>query len=585
MAIAAFLLRALHARFILDSPLFQAPTADEFEHWRLAGKLVAGNWLGEGLGPYFRPQLFAYSLAALRAITGSSIPLIHLLLILMDAATTGILYLAARRVFSRRAALAGALLAAAYGPLIYFSATFNKENFAIHLQAWLLLALAGWTRRRSPSLAAAAGLFAGLGLLCRPALALSWLGMLLLMTAFAVRRGGLVRGVVRGLALAALITLLVLAPAAVRNFTIGGAPVLYSSHGWLNLYFANNGDGAGPMANPPGVGWDLLVERPQIEAGVAPADYAGIDRFWRERFLEYAGRKPAALATGLGNKTLRVVNAQEEALTNPLREMRRRSPILQAAPGTGLLLPLAIAGFVLWRRQQKWRARRETGALLLVFAGLGLAASALVFPATRDRLAPMVVLFLFAGPSVDALFRLRVRRALGIRTALAVLIGVWVLVNWPLPSREHERFEAWMTEINQGDALVQLWEKERQPRQIPEATAAYERALQLRPEGLQPLAQLATAHVLTGKAAAGMEVQRRLVERLRNEHPKNRVVRGRELEKLATAALFAQRSDVALSAAREWREIGGGEAAARLERAALSGDGAVEAGTTERPAR
>ena len=76
----AFLLRALHLRFIAGSPLFQVPTADEFEHWDLAGKLAAGNWLGHGLGPYFRPQLFAYFLALLHLLTGGSLALIHLFL-------------------------------------------------------------------------------------------------------------------------------------------------------------------------------------------------------------------------------------------------------------------------------------------------------------------------------------------------------------------------------------------------------------------------------------------------------------------------------------------------------------------------
>ncbi|MGV3724368.1 MAG: glycosyltransferase family 39 protein, partial [Actinomycetota bacterium] len=473
----------------------------------------------------------------------------------------GVMYLVARRVWSRRAALIGALALAAYGPLVYFSATFNKESFAIHLQAWLLLALVAWTRRRSLRLAATVGVLAGLGLLVRPPLFLPWLGIVGLVSLFARRAGGPPRRALGGPALAFGLSLLVLVPAAIRNVVVGGAPVLYSNHGWLNLYFANNRDGAGPTVNSPGIAWDLLVERSQSEAGVAPTDYPGINRFWRDRFLNFALKEPGAFLAGVGEKALRVFNGQEVALTNNLAEMARHSGILGLLPHTGWLLPVALVGAAATLRRSVGR-RRERALLLLVVAALGLAAAALVFPVTRDRLAPMAVLLLFTGAGVEALIHPLRRskppasdRSLKPAVAFGVLAVATLLVHLPLPDRGERQFEAWMTEVNRGDAYLQLWERERKPAQIEAAIRAYRQALELSPNRLQPLKQLPAAYVRAGDLPAALESQQQLVDRLRTEFPDRRTVRGRELQTLGTLAVRAGRPEAAAAAASEWRTL------------------------------
>jgi 4-amino-4-deoxy-L-arabinose transferase-like glycosyltransferase len=561
VAALAFLLRALHLRFIAGSPLFQVPTADEFEHWDLAGKLAAGNWLGHGLGPYFRPQLFAYFLALLRLVTGDSSTLIHLLLVALDAASVGVIYLVARRVWPRRTALIGAGAAAVYWPLLYFSATLNKESFAIHLQAWMLLALViaarGFRRHRVPWRAlVAAGLLAGLGLLCRPSLALPLAGMLAALALLAYRQGGLARALVSPAIVAAL-ALALLIPPAWRNFTVGGAPVLYSTNGWLNLYFANNGEGVSWQEYSPGIAWDLLVERSRIDGGVAEGDYAGINAFWRRQFLSYLTRQPASFLNGVAAKTVAVLNAREVAVTNNFREMARLSPVQRWLPGTGLLLPLALVGVAAWLRRKPSRpSRRDAGTLLLTFALLQLLATALVFPVTRDRLPAMAVLLLFVGPGVRALLdAARGRR--GQRLAgLIGLLAAFGVVGWPLPDDGLSRYEAWTTEVNRGNALAELWDRDHQPQDLLEAIAANERALQIRPEGLQPLLQLPPLYWRAGRREDALATQERLAARLRREYPRNVHVRARELNMTGRLALAAGHPERAEAAAQEWRALG-----------------------------
>jgi 4-amino-4-deoxy-L-arabinose transferase-like glycosyltransferase len=595
----AFLVRGLHLRFAAASPLFQAPTGDEFENWDLALRLGAGNWLGYGLGPYFRPQLFAYFLAVLQRVTSGSPALAHLLLALLDAATVGILYLVARHVWPRRTALVSALLIGTYWPFVYFCATFNKESFAIHLQAWLLLALVRWTRgrvggarRRYIRLAGAAGLLAGLGLLTRPPLLLPWAGVLVAMVLQARRRGEPLPRSLLYPALAAGLTVLTLVPQAWRNVTVGNAPVLYSTHGWLNLYLGNNRNGDTPQAHSPGIAWDLFVERPQIEERVAADDYAGINAFWKKRFLESALRSPAGLLGGFLSKGVTAVNALEAGVTNSLQEMRRLSPVLRCLPGTGLLLPLALVGAVCWGGERP-RARRDAAAFLLVFAVLAFVATALVFAVTRDRLAGMSVLLLFTGAGVQTLmnaataFRQRQsslseaetpRRSRRPAAVPAALLASVLVVNWPVPDRGEPAFEAWLAEINQGDALIQLWDKEHQPWQISGAITAYEAALRMRPGELQPLKQLPPAYLRAGRLAEALQTEEVLVGRLRRDYARNVVVRSRETEILGRLAMQADRPDKAEAAAREWQSLGVNTPAAMdLQAVALAREGKLAA--------
>lgn len=561
LALVALLVRALHLRYISGSPLYQAPVTDEWEHSDLAGTLAAGNWLGSGIGPYFRPQLFAYFLACLRVVTGNSLPAIHFILMVMDSATVGVMYLVARRAFPRRAALLGAGLLAVYWPLLHFSATFNKEAFTIHLQAWLLLALLLWLReiRRGRRCAHAvwAGVLAGLGLLCLPSLILPLMAALAAMLGVSLTRGRTLTARLSPV-LAAVLALALLLPQAWRNYTVGGAPIFYSTNGWLNLYIANNDRGHSLQLNSPGIGWDILTSRPLNEAGIADSDYRAIDQFWKRQFLDYVRRRPLDFVRGVAAKMIEVTNAREVEVSNNFWEMARLSPVQRALPGTGLLLPLALLGMVrwLWERRGRGSTRRASGALLLLFGIVSLAATALVFPYTRHRLPTYAVLLLFAGPGitalVDPLRRGRLGRAV---RPLLILAASAVLVNWPLPDGGLRRFEAWMDTANLGAAHAELWGRDHHVESLRAAIDAYEQALRIRPEGLLPLKQLPPLYLQAGRGVDALAVQRTLVERLRRENPESTWIRVRELRIAGQFAMGAGHPEDALGYAREWRGL------------------------------
>jgi hypothetical protein len=585
LAFLAFLVRALHLRYLSGSPTMLAPVKDEWEHWDLAGKLAEGNWLGHGLGPYFRPQLFAYALATMRVCLGGSLPAIHLVLGALDAATVGLTYLLLRRVYPRRAAFLGAGCLVVLGPMVYFAATLNKESFGIHFQAWTLLCGLRWalstdTRRRA-WWAIGVGVGGGLALLCRPAFALPLAGVLGWMLGAPTRRPIAALGRWGSIALVALAVGACLVPQAWRNVAVGGAPVLFSRHGWLNLYFANNEEGVHWMEHSPGLGWDVLADRPRSEAGLQETDYAGEDRFWRDRFLGYAAGSPGPFLSALGRKALETVNHREVGITNSFATAASLSPVYRYLPGVGLLLPLGLAGSICW-----WvlgcprRRRRRAGLLLLVPAVLTFGACALVFPAARDRLAGLVLLAPFAA-GLGAVWprrgkpRGRWHPVLAAGTAAAAFGLVWL----PLPDGGMKRWDRWMAACNQGDALAQLWERDRRPETLQAAVGAYEEALAILPEGLQPSKQLSALYVAAGRGPDGLAAQQRVVAELMRRYPRSIRVRARELQAYGKLALDSSEPAAALSAAREWRSLGVAlPGALELEAIALAASGRVPAG-------
>jgi tetratricopeptide (TPR) repeat protein len=202
-------------------------------------------------------------------------------------------------------------------------------------------------------------------------------------------------------------------------------------------------------------------------------------------------------------------------------------------------------------------ARRDAGALVLVFAVTYLLAAAISYPVTRERLPAMAALLLFTGPAVMALVSAaRERRWRALAGWMAALGIAVVVVHWRIPDGGHTRQEAWMTEISRGDALSQLWDREQQPPQLAGAIAAYESALRIRPEALQPLKQLPPMLWRADRRDDALAVQERLTARLRSEYPRNVTVRARELEMAGNLAMRAGHPARAEAAAREWYALG-----------------------------
>ena len=121
--VLALSLRLVHAFQMSASPLFTMPAVDAATYSEQAVSLAEGNWLGRGQGPFWQPPLYPYFLGVIKlAFPESFYYVSRFAQALIGSLTCVLLYLVGQRLFGLGIGFIGGLIAAVYGPLIYFDA-------------------------------------------------------------------------------------------------------------------------------------------------------------------------------------------------------------------------------------------------------------------------------------------------------------------------------------------------------------------------------------------------------------------------------------------------------------------------------
>ena len=117
----ALSLRLVHAFQMSASPLFIMPAVDAATYAEQAASLAAGNWLGRGQGPFWQPPLYPYFLGVIKLVFPESFYYVsRFAQALIGSLTCVLLYPIGQRLFGLGVGFIGGLIAAVYGPLIYF---------------------------------------------------------------------------------------------------------------------------------------------------------------------------------------------------------------------------------------------------------------------------------------------------------------------------------------------------------------------------------------------------------------------------------------------------------------------------------
>jgi 4-amino-4-deoxy-L-arabinose transferase-like glycosyltransferase len=558
----AFVLRLAHLWAVQDQPFFSSLAMDSQEYDRWARGIAAGDWLGSRV--FFQAPLYPYLLAAAYALLGHRLALVYLLQILLAVAGCRALYHAGREMADERTGLAAALLAAVYGPFLFYDAQLLKESLAVTATSFLLWALAAARSRPGLRIWIGAGALLGvLALLRENALLLvpfllplawrredRWTGL--------ARRGG---ALVAGLALALL-------PVAIRNGIVGGDFLPTSSQGGVNFYIGNNARADGtyqPIV--PGKQIPELERREPArvaeQAAGHPLSAGEVSRYWLRQALAWARRHPGDFLWLQLRKLGMFWNWYEwpdavdyywvktlsPALRLPLLEFggavilalaglflaRRRlddfAPALLFALGwmasTAIFflfsryrLPavpalLVLGGVALAEIPETWRTRRKTAIGL---AGVGLAAFLLPraagFPPRMDLVHyNLGRLYEEQGRAEEAGEQYRAALALNPRDFLACLnLGNLAARqrNWPAALGFYERAEA--LEPRSDDAQSNLGGAYLAMRDFARAESHLGRALALNPQNLPALQNETLLLARRGDLAGARQLNRRLLE-------------------------------------------------------------------------
>jgi 4-amino-4-deoxy-L-arabinose transferase-like glycosyltransferase len=375
------------------------------------GKRIWREWLGEGT--FYQDPLYAYVVAAIYAVAGPRVGAVFLVQALLGLATVALVHRLACRLFDARVAVVAGLLAALYGPLLFYETLLLRDSmitFTGLATLWAFIRAADRPDERRP--AVLAGAVSGLGFLLKST-------SLLFSAAAAAIVAPLGRtSPVRRVAWIAAGFLAATAPLAARNVALGVAPFrVVSERAFPFVFIGANAEDYDPMA-----GGTVSTHTVDI--------LARTDGRWLPVVVETL-RTHDGLAGWprlLGGKLLAFWQWYEIPDNADYAYYRLHAPLVSAITVRwGLVAPLAVVGLVL--------AARRAPAYLLAAAYLAavIATNVIFFTVSRYRLPAALAMTPFAAFALVALAQsLLEGRRLRVATLLALTAAVAVAVLRPL---------------------------------------------------------------------------------------------------------------------------------------------------------
>jgi len=402
---------ATHGFYVVEMathPFFNFPLVDSNTYHREALDILRHGWLGEKA--FWQAPLYTHFLALCYHFITVRFFDIRVIQAVLAAINAVLLYRIGRRKIGPEVGICAAVVAAFYGPLIYFDAEMLAPVLVVLF--YLLLALAldrAIDFHRLEARAAilwwlVAGVLLGLaalahglglliaplvcayGLLGHPMRSLPWKRRLSVVMLFAAG------------------TALPIAPVTIRNRLVSGEWVLISHNGPINLYIGNHPDYDRMVGLRPGLEWASLA-RSLDELGITTI--AGSSRYFTQGVLANIRQHPVAVGRVWLKKIYLFFHADEIKRNYPIYPVREYSHLMWLLlwkwPGPwglvglgfpfGLVLPLAALGW--------WELRRREVRLIaveLIMAG-HVAANLMFFITSRYRvpLAPFFLLYAAVG--------------------------------------------------------------------------------------------------------------------------------------------------------------------------------------------
>jgi len=377
--VAALILRLLYVLSIRDAPFFQHLQTEpqRYDEW---AALILGGARAPA-PPFEQAPGYAYFVAAVYAVCGRSLTAVTVVQALLDAATCALVGVAARRWFGARAGMLAGVLAALYGPSIYFTGELLPSTL-FNCVCLLAIVVSLAASKEAARAWTVAGCLWSLALLVRSEIVLAWP----FVCADAWRRGGR-RATMR----IALPMALVLVVGVAVNAMSSRKFVLFTTSGGVNLWLGNNphADGVNPFVYGP-------LEEVADAARAGAADAVDLDRIFTRHALAFWRDDPAAAVQLLWKKFVWIWTDRELPNSSDIDWQTAQSWLFRVPLFPlrfGVVLPLALAGALLLGR--RWLGLPLLASLIVV----GVGTSLLFFTNARFRLImvpPLVMLAAFA---------------------------------------------------------------------------------------------------------------------------------------------------------------------------------------------
>lgn len=452
--------RFFYLLFFGSNALLQIPLLDAEYYLEWADEIMNQGWLGEQV--FFTEPFYAYFLAMLIKLFGrDALALTALgLQFVAGALFPVLLYFLGRDLISERVGRIAGLIAACYGPFLFYDGLFLKTSFEVYSLPLFLFVFWKALEKSRGRLFVLAGLTLGLVVLIKGN-SMVFLPVGCGLIFFFLRTLTLKTRVLYS-GLFALGVLVCVVPVTVRNYVVSQdiVPTNYSIG--LVLYQGNWWGGDGSTARVP----SFLRPHPKYEETDAvkmAESYQGrelkaseVSRFWIGKAVDEVLVRPGHFLKSTGHKILLLFNYREYSDNYSYAYYRSQIPFLWVLPGFFWVVILGMGGlWVLWqtslretivqvsseeqtqKNKSLWRAKWMLVSFFVAYAGVLL----LTTINSRYRMPLVPFLILFSSIALSFFYQGWYERTTrGMKQVGAVMLMTIVLVFLPLSLFKHLSF-------------------------------------------------------------------------------------------------------------------------------------------------
>ena len=435
--VIAFIPRLVYLLTIKDNPFFHFPIIDgqTYDDWAL--NIAQGHWIGNQV--FWQAPLYPYFLGIIYSILGHDLFLARLIQILLGSVNCLLIFKIAKSVFNSKVGWIVFLIAAFYGPFLFFDAELLNPVLIIFLNLSLILVLFSFLNSPNKTKLFLAGIILGLSSITHGLVivflpfAIFWIVTVLLRNKWSTRK-------IVNYSLSLVIGfLLVISVTTIRNLLVGKELVWISSNSGINFYIGNNPDYERTISIRPGIEWEELIQRPMQQGFMKPSERSSF--FWREAF-SYIIHQPFSYLNLLLKKFLLILDGYEIKRNQDMYLFRDYSFVLRFLLFKwviyfpfGVLLPLSLTGMIIfWRDRSKSDPKDSKPTLILYFIFSQVLALLFFFICDRYRIPLIPFLIIFAGFGLYRLYEMLKSKAY---KSLFVFLSIFLVFLFISNIRRH----------------------------------------------------------------------------------------------------------------------------------------------------
>jgi Tfp pilus assembly protein PilF len=433
--------------------------ASTYRLW--ASNIVAGSSYG---GPAFpMGPLYPYFLAACLNL-GFSFYSVLFLQAVFGAAVVFNIYIVSNRLFGSKAGLISALMAAVYGPFVFYDGLLLSESLQLALMSVALVLIippkAGEIRLIRYF---AAGILIGLTALGRGTILIFPVLLIMYWLFNSFKTGGKRRRrYIRQSAVILVGIFCGILPATLHNIS-NGEYVPISSNFGINLYIGNNPDANGSYQEPRGLNLSSDFTGRQIaekESG-RQLKSSEVSKFWSGRAYGYIAEKPLEFIGGLFAKLWLYLWYFDIPQAESIQIHHRFSPVFWILPsGYWFILITGILGMVLIKKN-------ERGWLIIFLLLAGIGGGMIFFVIGRFKLLGSMALLIFSGGAIYNIYRaVREKDKKNVMRISAVLVFTSLILFLPRPINRQSKIASAYDNVgisyyfkNQPDKAIRWYRK------------------------------------------------------------------------------------------------------------------------------